>query len=103
MKNKTNTITLAGRIYELCEEKCLTYCPHCHYSHYVYKLKRTYQIWLNTGFRVPVPRYTYYCTSSMEFFRPLGFKRAESDYIRTNVYEPEACAAGIERNIIENF
>ena len=28
MKNKTNTITLAGRIYELCEEKCLVYCPH---------------------------------------------------------------------------
>ena len=99
---KKNEIILAGKIYELYKEKYLMYCPHCHYSHNVYKLKRFYNIWLITGIRVQIPRYAYYCTRSMEFFRLLTDKKAESDYIRLNVYEPEACAAGIERNIIEN-
>ena len=93
---------LDGRIYELYKDKCLTYCPHCHYSHYVYKLRRYYNIWLITGIRVRIPRYAYYCTKSLEFFRPLSDKKIESNYIRSNVYDPEACAAGIERNILEN-
>lgn len=100
MKN-SNSISLNGMEYEIRGGKQLRYCPHCHYSHYIYKLRRTYEISIPNYRIISVPRMTYYCTASGGFFRSDLQKFTERDFLRANIMDEMLFKEYSELNFVE--